>query len=79
MLSSVLNSKRAIQVNIAIMRAFVRLREILASTCQGRSGVRSYEFRHTFATLFGEAVGPMPPEACPAGNLADDFRISFDT
>jgi len=29
MLSSVLNSKKAIQVNIAIMRAFVRLREIL--------------------------------------------------
>ena len=32
MLSSVLNSERAIQVNIAIMRAFVRLREILAAT-----------------------------------------------
>ena len=31
MLSSVLNSKRAIEVNIAIMRAFVRLREMLAS------------------------------------------------
>ena len=31
MLSSVLNSKRAIQVNIAIMRAFIRLRQILAS------------------------------------------------
>ena len=31
MLSSVLNSERAIGVNIAIMRAFVRLREILAS------------------------------------------------
>ena len=31
MLSSVLNSKRAIEVNIAIMRAFVRLREILSS------------------------------------------------
>lgn len=31
MLSSVLNSKRAIQVNIAIMRAFVKLREILLS------------------------------------------------
>ena len=29
MLSSVLNSKRAIQVNIAIMRVFVRLREIM--------------------------------------------------
>ncbi|MEO0123725.1 MAG: ORF6N domain-containing protein [candidate division WOR-3 bacterium] len=31
MLSSVLRSKRAIQVNIAIMRAFVRLRQILAT------------------------------------------------
>jgi hypothetical protein len=31
MLSSVLRSPRAIQVNIAIMRAFVRLREMLAS------------------------------------------------
>jgi phage regulator Rha-like protein len=31
MLSSVLKSKRAVQVNIAIMRAFVRLREIMAT------------------------------------------------
>ena len=31
MLSSVLNSPRAVQVNIAIMRAFVRLRQIRAS------------------------------------------------
>lgn len=31
MLSSVLRSKQAIKVNIAIMRAFVRLREILAA------------------------------------------------
>jgi ORF6N domain len=31
MLSSVLRSDRAIQVNIAIMRAFVRLREIMAT------------------------------------------------
>jgi ORF6N domain len=31
MLSSVLRSKRAIQVNIAIMRAFVQLREMIAS------------------------------------------------
>ena len=30
MLSSVLRSKRAVQVNIAIMRAFVKLRQILA-------------------------------------------------
>jgi hypothetical protein len=31
MLSSVLNSERAVQVKIAIMRAFVRLRELSAS------------------------------------------------
>jgi len=31
MLSSVLNSERAVQVNIAIMRAFVKLREIIAT------------------------------------------------
>ena len=31
MLSTVLNSERAIQVNIEIMRAFVRLRQLLAS------------------------------------------------
>jgi len=31
MLSSVLNSERAVQVNIAIMRAFVKLREMIAA------------------------------------------------
>jgi hypothetical protein len=31
MLSSVLNSERAVQVNIAIMRAFVQMRELAAS------------------------------------------------
>lgn len=31
MLSSVINSERAVQVNIAIMRAFVKLREILST------------------------------------------------
>ena len=31
MLSSVLNSERAVEVNIAIMRAFVKLREIIAT------------------------------------------------
>ncbi len=34
MLSSVLRSPRAVQVNIAIMRAFVRLREMLLSNAE---------------------------------------------
>ena len=31
MLSSVLNSERAVQVNIAVIRTFVRLRQLLAT------------------------------------------------
>ena len=31
MLSSVLNSERAVQMNILIVRAFIRLREVLAT------------------------------------------------
>jgi len=34
MLSSVLNSERAVQVNIEIMRAFVKLRQMLASNAE---------------------------------------------
>ena len=34
MLSSVLHSHRAVQVNIAIMRAFVRLREMLLTNAE---------------------------------------------
>ena len=34
MLSSVLNSERAVQVNIAIMRTFVKLRQMLASNAE---------------------------------------------
>src|SRR5437016_2703138 len=34
MLSSVLNSDRAVKVNIAIMRAFVKLRQMLETNCE---------------------------------------------
>ncbi len=34
MLSSVLNSERAVRVNIEIMRTFVRLRQMLASNAE---------------------------------------------
>jgi hypothetical protein len=40
MLSSVLRSKRAVQVNIAIMRTFVRLRELLLSPPKRQIGFR---------------------------------------
>ncbi len=47
MLSSVLNSKRAVQVNIAIMRAFVRLRRILSTNKALARKVQALERGHT--------------------------------
>ena len=46
MLSSVLNSKRAIQVNIASMRAFVRLREILLTHKNLAAKIASLELKY---------------------------------
>ncbi|MFI5202268.1 MAG: ORF6N domain-containing protein, partial [Candidatus Kapaibacterium sp.] len=45
MLSSVLRSKRAVQVNIEIMRAFVRLREMLASHADLSERLEALEVR----------------------------------
>jgi hypothetical protein len=46
MLSSVLRSARAVQVNIAIMRTFVRLREMLATNQKLRRKVEEMEKRY---------------------------------
>jgi hypothetical protein len=46
MLSSVLRSKRAIQVNIEIMRAFVKLRQILASHSELARKLESLEKKY---------------------------------
>jgi hypothetical protein len=46
MLSSVLRSKRAVEVNIAIMRTFVKLREILADNALLRHKIESLERKY---------------------------------
>ena len=46
MLSSVLNSERAVQVNIAIMRAFVKLREILTTHRELAEKIEELEKRY---------------------------------
>lgn len=46
MLSGVLNSERAIEVNIAIMRAFVRLREILLTHKDLAAKITALELKH---------------------------------
>ncbi|MCK4753356.1 MAG: ORF6N domain-containing protein [Planctomycetes bacterium] len=54
MLSSVLRSKRAVEVNIAIMRTFVKLREILASNQLLKRKIESMERKYDekFKTVF---------------------------
>ena len=67
MLSSVLNSKRAIQVNIAIMRTFARLRHILASHADLALKLEEMEkkydkqFRVVFDALRELMSPPEPP------------------
>jgi phage regulator Rha-like protein len=66
MLSTVLNSERAIQVNIEIMRAFVRLREILASNAELARKMDALEKKYDsqFKVVF-DAIRQLmaPPEA----------------
>jgi len=63
MLSSVLNSERAINVNIAIMRTFVKLREILGSNELLRHKIESMERKYDeqFKAVF-EVLGKMLAE-----------------
>ena len=70
MLSSVLNSDRAVEVNIAIVRAFVRLRELLTSQVKLAKHVRRLEQEVTshgkaISTLF-DAMQQLTSERPPA-------------
>ena len=67
MLSSVLRSQRAVEVNIAVMRAFVRLRELLATHKDLARKLNELEKKYDeqFQIVF-EAIGRLiardPPE-----------------
>ncbi len=74
MLSSVLRSKRAVQVNIEIMRAFVRLRQILETHKDLRKKLTELEKKYDdqFKIVF-EAIAELmtPPDEIPK-------RIGFE-
>jgi hypothetical protein len=81
MLSSVLRSEKAIAVNIAIMRAFVRLREITASNAELTRKLDELERRVTdhdeSITSIIHAIRELaaPPQAKPGrriGFVQDD-------
>ena len=65
MLSSVLRSERAIEVNIAIMRAFVQLREMLASNVELASKLKQMEKKYDeqFKIVFEAIRQLMAPPA----------------
>jgi hypothetical protein len=64
MLSSVLRSERAVQVNIAIMRAFVKLREMLASHRDLARRLNEMEKKYDvqFKVVFDAIRGLMKPD-----------------
>ena len=67
MLSSVLRSKRAVQVNIAIMRAFVKLRELLATHKDLALKLDALEKKYDaqFQVVFDAIRKLMEPEELP--------------
>jgi hypothetical protein len=73
MLSSVLHSERAIQVNIEIMRAFVRLRQMLASNVELARKLNALEkkydvrFKAVFEAIHELMAPPEPKKKHPIG------------
>jgi len=82
MLSSVLNSERAVQVNIEIMRTFVRLRRMLASHAELARKLEALEKRYDaqFKIVF-DAIRQlmMPPETKkrPIGFLVEEPKVPY--
>jgi hypothetical protein len=82
MLSSVLNSPRAVQVNIAIMRTFVRLREIMATHEELARKIEELEQKNDsqFALVFEairELIEPPAPERKEIGFHAREKRSAY--
>ncbi len=82
MLSSVLNSPRAIRVNIEIMRAFVRLRRILAANADLERRLNDLEKKYDaqFKVVFDAIRRLMAPPQTPPkkmGFLARERRTKY--
>lgn len=85
MLSAVLRSDRAIQVSIAIVRVFVRLREILAThqdladkidLLESKFEQHDEELNVVFDAIRALLAAPIPVEAAPLQKRRIGFRAS---
>jgi hypothetical protein len=84
MLSGVLNSKRAVQVNVAIMRAFVKLREMIASNKELTKRLDELEKKYDlqFKVVFDairELMTPPEPKKKKIGFIARERRAVYKT
>jgi hypothetical protein len=71
MLSSVLRSERAVQVNIEIMRAFVRMRRVLAEHAELAKKIAQLERKYDgqFRVVFDALRELMTPPTKPKGRI----------
>jgi hypothetical protein len=78
MLSSVLNSKRAVQVNIAIMRAFVQLRQFASShkDLAEKIAVMEKKYDAQFSVVFKAIKQLLEPPLPPKRRIG--FRVDED-
>ena len=78
MLSSVLNSERAIQVNIAIMRTFTQLRQMLLSNTELARKLANLEKRYDaqFKGVFDAIRQLMTPPDLPRKQIGSHVRES---
>ena len=84
MLSSVLRSKRAVQVNIEIMRTFVRLRRMLASNKELARRLDALEKKYDaqFKVVFDairELMKPPESKKRPIGFLVEEPKVPYIT
>ena len=84
MLSGVLKSRRAIAVNVEIMRAFVRLRRILAEHADLAARLDRLEqqydaqFRMVFDAIRELMAPPEPPEPKRIGYIRERGQLATD-
>ncbi len=79
MLSSVLTSNRAVQVNIQIMRTFSKLRKIMLSNIDLRHKIEEIEKKYdkNFSVIFG-AIKKLLSESVEETKEDDRGRIGFN-
>jgi phage regulator Rha-like protein len=82
MLSSILNSERAVQVNIQIMRAFVRLRQMLATNANLERRLNELEKKYDaqFKVVFDairQLMAPLPSSRKKIGFQLRERRAMY--